>query len=114
MVRLQIAVLEVEHIPDDADIMVDDCLYEIFFNIDHVIRADEGDNFDDVDDLDEDEEGNYGNAKHGEDHVMEDAQLSDSNKSASEDSHMTTSKGTQLSDLVEANVDGDMVLAADF
>lgn len=71
VVRLQVAVLEVENIPDDADIVVDDCLYEIFFNIENVQRADDGDEFDDADDLDDDrdqpEDGNL-----GEDQDMED------------------------------------------
>jgi hypothetical protein len=34
VVRLMVAVLDANCIPDDADIVVDDCLYEIFFKVD--------------------------------------------------------------------------------
>lgn len=37
VLRLLVAVLDVNSIPDDADIVVDDCLYEIFFKVDRVV-----------------------------------------------------------------------------
>lgn len=81
VVRIQVAILEVEHIPEEADIVVDDNICEIFFDIDHVIRADE-DNIDDADDLD-DEGDQQGEDKGDEDHVMEEAHNAESGKTNS-------------------------------
>ncbi|TVU29361.1 hypothetical protein EJB05_20925, partial [Eragrostis curvula] len=72
VVRLQVAVLDVDHIPDSADIVVDDSLYEIFFNIDYAMPTGEENNADDEDDLDDEGDQN-GNEEKGQDHVMEDA-----------------------------------------
>jgi len=55
VVRLLVAVLDVNSIPDDVDIVVDDCLYDIFFHVESVVKGDD-DNFDDADDLDNDDE----------------------------------------------------------
>ena len=67
VVRLLVAVLDVNSIPDDVDIVVDDCLYDIFFHVESVVKGDD-DNFDDADDLDNDDE------QFPQDQEMEDAQ----------------------------------------
>lgn len=72
VVRLQVAVMDVESIPPNAEIVVDDNLYEIFFTIDHVMPAEEEENFDDADDLDDDEGNNNDKEKQGQDDEMED------------------------------------------
>lgn len=82
VVRLQVAVLEVESIPEGAEIIVDDCLYEIFFNIDKVQHADVGDEFDHADDLDDDRD-RQGEDNMGEDQEMEDIHDSNADKSTS-------------------------------
>ncbi|TVU49738.1 hypothetical protein EJB05_01070, partial [Eragrostis curvula] len=73
VVRIQVAVLDVDNIPDSVDIVVDDALYEIFFNVDYVRPIGDDNNDDEEDDLDDDEGDQHGNEKKGEDHVMEEA-----------------------------------------
>lgn len=67
VVRLMVAVLDANCIPDDADTVVDDCLYEIFFKVDQVVN--EGGETEDID-VDNDLDPN--NKKKGADHEMED------------------------------------------
>lgn len=69
VVRLLVAVLDVKAIPNDANIVVDDNLYEIFFKVDKVVREEHEEAFDDTDDLDD-----YDDEQMGEDHEMEDAE----------------------------------------
>ncbi|KAJ1258874.1 hypothetical protein BS78_10G109100 [Paspalum vaginatum] len=57
VVRLLVAVLDANCIPDDADIVVGNCLYEIFFKVEQVLTDNNDDNvhpdeFEDDDDLD--------------------------------------------------------------
>jgi len=54
VVRLMVAVLDANCIPNDVDIVVDDCLYEIFFRVDQMVSDNSGepDEFDEDDDLD--------------------------------------------------------------
>lgn len=83
VVRLMVAVLDANCIPDDADILVDDCLYEIFFNVDQVVsdNNEEPDEFDEDGDLDPE---NKNNEKDNEMEGVEKTKNNGSNVSGSE------------------------------
>jgi hypothetical protein len=53
VVRLPVVVLDAQDIPNDADIVSGDCMYEIFFNTDEIVREGDMDqNLDEDDHLD--------------------------------------------------------------
>lgn len=81
------AVLDTNNVPSDADIVVDDCMYEIFFKVEEVAPetdvGDDGNDFDEDDDLDLDE-------NQSGDHEMEDA-----NNQNSSESNPETARGNE-------------------
>lgn len=79
IVRLMVAVLDVNCIPDDADIVVDDCLYEIYFKVDQLVN----DNGEDPGYLDKDDDIDPENQNKEKDHEMEDIEKQNNNGSAS-------------------------------
>jgi hypothetical protein len=66
--RTGVVVLDVQDIPNDVYIVYSDCMYEIFFNTDEIVREGDMDQ-----NLDEDDHLDY----EGEDHNMRDADLND-------------------------------------
>uniref|UniRef100_A0A0Q3QPG3 DUF4283 domain-containing protein n=1 Tax=Setaria italica TaxID=4555 RepID=A0A0Q3QPG3_SETIT len=77
VIRLMVAVLDANCIPDGADIVEDDCLYEIFFKVDHVVA----DNSGEPDEFNEDDDVERENQNNQKDHEMEDAEKAHNNGS---------------------------------
>lgn len=91
VMRIQVAVLDIDNIADEADIVVDDCLYEIFFKIDHIMPLEEEENFDDADDLDDEDGENQDKEAQGDDQEMEEAQIPEDDANGRHGGHLAPS-----------------------
>ncbi|OEL14773.1 hypothetical protein BAE44_0024208, partial [Dichanthelium oligosanthes] len=113
VVCLMVAVLNANCIPDDADIVMDDCLYEIFFKVDQVVLDNSGES----DEIDEDNDLDPDNHKKEMDHGVEDVEKykkNDSNASGSSNSTASPQPGKEaphdLGTLQAANLCVDNVI----
>jgi hypothetical protein len=75
---LLVVVLDAQEIPNDADIVYCDCMYEIFFNIDEIVSEGDLDKKGKDLNLDDDHHLDY----EGEDHEMRDVGLHDETTNA--------------------------------
>lgn len=83
IVRLLVAVLDIKSIPDDAEIAVDDGLYDIYFIVDKVLGDEPKDDFDDADDDLED----------GDEEPQEDADIEDAETTQGQIANASTVTG---------------------
>ncbi|WVZ77074.1 hypothetical protein U9M48_024976 [Paspalum notatum var. saurae] len=100
MVSLMVVVLDVDCIPDDTDIVVDDCLYGLFFKVDQVVT----DNNRETEELNEDDDLEPKDPNKEKDQDMEDVETEEKQK---ENSSGTAGSGADPKNDIPSKQDSD-------